>query len=37
MNGYCTRERLSLFHSYFPYIVAMGPAVLILVQRFFAK
>ena len=37
VNGYCTRENLSLFHSYFPYIVATGPATLILVQKFFAK
>lgn len=37
INGYCTRENLSLFVSYFPYIVALGPSIIVIIGQFFSK
>ncbi|TRY63839.1 hypothetical protein TCAL_15258 [Tigriopus californicus] len=35
VNKYCTRENLSLYVSYFPYILAVGPILVILIEKFF--
>ena len=37
VNGVCTREHLSLFMSYFPYIIVLGPATLVIIGQFFSK
>ena len=37
VNGYCTREKESLFIRFLPYIMAMAPISLIAVDRFTSK
>ena len=37
VNGYCTREKESLFVRFLPYIMAVAPLTLIAVDRFTSK
>ena len=37
VNGYCTREKESLFLRFLPYIMAIAPISLIAVDRFTSK
>ena len=37
INEYCTRKHLQVFQIFFPYSLLLGPAILLLLKRLFAK
>ena len=37
MNKYCTAEVMTLFSSYFPYILILGPTILVAIEKYFSR
>ena len=37
VNKYCTAEVMTLFSSYFPYILILGPIILVAIEKYFTR
>ena len=37
VNKYCTAEVMTLFSSYFPYILILGPTILVAIEKYFSR
>ena len=37
VNKYCTTEKMSTFLTFFPYVLILGPIILVVIERFFTR
>ena len=37
VNKFCTTEVMSLYISYFPYILILGPIILVTIEKYFTR